>query len=115
MSSRGAVKGQRIVIQRGSASDARGVAGPVAIETAIAVLDAALRVVRVDLSELDFSQDDAGQPLEDLFHPFTGECRNFDGHWDIRLCRPARRILSADLSTLSKGSGHPGSGAQVAG
>lgn len=74
------------IVQGERAADAPTVTGSPRTahpHSAITVLDSALRIVRVDLSQLDLGQDDARQPREELFDVLAGERGDFDRNGDI--------------------------------
>ena len=49
-----------IIIERHSTPNTRTVTGTVAVQSAIAILDAVLRIIRVDFTKLDLSEDYPG-------------------------------------------------------
>ena len=46
-----------IIIKRHSTPNTRTITGTVAVQSAIAILDAALRIIRVDFTKLDLGED----------------------------------------------------------
>lgn len=53
------------------------------IETTIAVLYAALRIIGIDLTELNLGKNDARQSVKDLFDTLPSEGRNLNRHRNI--------------------------------
>lgn len=109
------LKGQGVVLERSSASDARAVTGAVTVKATISILDAALRVIRINFAQFNLGQNDAREPVKHFFNTIPRQGGYLDGNRNIRLGSPARRLLEADFPPLGgPGSSHPGSRPQMA-
>lgn len=86
-----------------------------AVHAAVTILDPALGIVRVDLAELDFGQNDTGQAVEQLFDAFSGERGDLDGDRDVGFGGPVGGFLAADLSAVRRTCGsHLRPGTEIA-
>jgi hypothetical protein len=54
------------------------------IESPITILNPTLRIIRIDLPELDLGQDNPRQAIKDLFHPITGQSTNLNRNGYVR-------------------------------
>lgn len=92
------------------APDTAAIAGtprPPRPHTTVAVLDPALRIVRVDLPQLDLGQDNARQPREQLLDVLAGQGGDLHRDGDVRLGRPVQRLLRVDLAAVRGLGGRP--------
>jgi hypothetical protein len=71
-----------------------------AINTAISILNTTLRVIGVDLSELNFREYDARKSLKELLYAVPCESRDLNDSRNIRLSSPVRSFFNTDFATI---------------
>lgn len=68
--------------------------------TRVAVLDAAHRVVRIDLAQFDFCEDHARDAAKDLVDALTRKCADLESNGDVDGCGPAAGFGGADFAAV---------------